>query len=331
MPLITPQAAVARLPELAGSLEKVKDEVRRGLSAKQKTLSPWLFYDQEGSQLFERITELDEYYLTRTERGILEENAGEIVRAACADRRARVIELGAGSGVKTELVLRALLRRQTSLEYLPTDVSPSALQEARARLEGKIAHLQVAPRVEDYTSGIAPFPRDGISALVLWIGSSIGNFNPAQRERVLRLLRARMVEGDALLLGTDNVKAEPVLLAAYNDAAGVTAAFNKNVLVRLNRELGANFDVDGFKHRAIWNERESRIEMHLVSRYAQVVEIPATEQTVFFSAGETIHTENSYKFTGKRVAGLLKEAGFSLGRTWTDAKGWFGVHLAVVR
>jgi dimethylhistidine N-methyltransferase len=331
MALLTPQAAVARLPELAGSLEKVKDEVRRGLSAKQKTLSPWLFYDQEGSQLFERITELDEYYLTRTERGILEENADDIVRAACGDRRARVIELGAGSGVKTELVLRALLRRQTSLEYLPTDVSPSALQEARARLEGKIAHLQVAPRVEDYTSGIAPFPHDGISALVLWIGSSIGNFNPRQRERVLRLLRARMMEGDALLLGTDNAKAEPVLLAAYNDAAGVTAAFNKNVLVRLNRELDANFDVDGFEHRAIWNASESRIEMHLVSRYAQAVAIPATEQALFFSAGETIHTENSYKFTRERVAAMLKAAGFSLAHSWTDAQGWFGVHLAVVK
>ncbi len=320
-----------RLPEIANSLEKVKAAARHGLSREQKTLSPWLFYDEEGSRLFERITELDEYYVTRTERAILEDNADEIVRAACGDRRARVIELGAGSGVKTELVLRALLRRQTSLEYLPSDVSPSALEEMRMRLEEKTAHLKVEPRVENYTSGIAAFPRDGISALVLWIGSSIGNFNPQDAEQVLTRLRARMYPGDALLLGVDKVKAEPLLLAAYNDAAGVTEAFNKNVLVRLNRELGANFDVDGFDHRGIWNAKESRIEMHLVSRHAQVVELPATGQTIILAAGESIHTENSYKYTTERVAALLESADFSLQRTWTDPRDWFGLHLAVVK
>lgn len=320
-----------RLPEIANSLEKVKAAARHGLSAEQKTLPPWLFYDEEGSRLFERITELDEYYVTRTERAILENNADEIVRAACGDRRARVIELGAGSGAKTELVLRALLRRQTSLEYLPSDVSPSALEEMRMRLEEKIAHLKVEPRVENYTSGIAAFPRDGISALVLWIGSSIGNFNPQDAEQVLARLRARMYPEDALLLGVDKVKAEPSLLAAYNDAAGVTEAFNKNVLVRLNRELRANFDVDGFEHRGIWNATESRIEMHLVSRHAQVVDLPATGQTIFLAAGESIHTENSYKYTTERVAALLESADFSLERTWTDARDWFGLHLAVVK
>lgn len=167
--------------------------------------------------------------------------------------------------------------------------------------------------------------------MVLWIGSSIGNFNPHDAEQVLTHLRARMQAGDALLLGVDKVKAEPLLLAAYNDAAGVTEAFNKNVLVRMNRELGANFDVDGFEHRGIWNAKESRIEMHLVSRDAQVVEIPATGQTVLLDPGESIHTENSYKFTTERVSALLGSAGFSLKQTWTDARDWFGLHLAVVK
>lgn len=320
------------LLELSDSLESVKQDVRRGLTAMPKTLSPWLFYDEAGSRLFERITRLPEYYVTRTEREILEAHADEIVRlAGRGGERLRLVELGAGSGIKTELLMRALLRRQTSLEYLPSDVSRSALVDARTRLEEKIAHVRVEPRVENYKNGIAPLPDDEIRALVLWIGSSIGNFNPQDARQVLIRLRTRLKRGDALLLGVDNVKSEPVLLAAYNDAAGVTAAFNKNLLVRLNRELGANFDVNGFEHRAVWNARESRIEMHLISRYAQAVKVPATGQRVFFAAGESIHTENSYKFTAERVKALLKDAGFSLERSWTDARDWFGVHLAVVR
>jgi L-histidine Nalpha-methyltransferase len=329
--MIVTTVSTAQSLEIADLLEKVKDEVRRGLSVQPKTLSPWLFYDQEGSRLFERITELDEYYVTRTERSILEEHADEIVRLACRRERIRLVELGAGSGAKTELVIRAVLRRQTSLEYLPSDVSRSALEDARVRLEEKIAHLRVEPRVENYTNGIAPLPDDGIRALVLWIGSSIGNFNPADAHQVLARVRTRMQTGDALLLGADHVKAEPLLLAAYNDAAGVTAAFNKNVLVRLNRELGANFDIDNFEHRGVWNAKKSRIEMHLVSRDAQVVEIPATGQTVFLAPGESIHTENSYKFTAARVAAMLRDAGFSMERTWSDAQGWFGLHLAMVK
>src|ERR1700736_4944901 len=156
MSVTTVPSSTTQLPEIADSLEKVKDEVRRGLSVQPKTLSPWLFYDEEGSRLFERITELDEYYVTRTERSILEEHVDEIVRLASRRERIRLGELGAGSGGKTELVMRALLRRQTSLEYLPSDVSRSALEDARARLEEKIAHLRVEPRVENYTNGIAP-------------------------------------------------------------------------------------------------------------------------------------------------------------------------------
>ena len=326
MPIYT-----AQLAALENSVEKVKDEVRRGLAAKPKALSPWLFYDEEGSRLFEQITELKEYYLTRTERAILEANADEIVRLGARKDRVRMVELGAGSGVKTELLLRAVLRRQTSLEYLPSDVSPSALAEAKSRLEEKIAHLNVQPRVENYTNGIAPLPDDGIRAMVLWIGSSIGNFNPLEAAQVLKRLRARLQCGDSLLLGTDNVKPEPVLLAAYNDAAGVTAAFNKNVLTRLNRELGADFNFAAFRHHAVWNEQESRIEMHLVSLDPQTVKIRTTGQTVLFEAGETIHTENSYKFTSERVGSLLEAAGFSLERSWLDAQGWFGVHLALVK
>ncbi len=319
--------SLPKLPVFASS--PVAVEVFNGLTERPKTLSPWLFYDQKGSQLFEEITELPEYYVTRTERQILAEHAEEIVTAAAGGRDLSMIELGAGTATKTGLLLNAAVGLQGSVIYYPIDVSESALEEARTRLEAELPEVVVEPIVADYTEGMrqSSSSRPG-RKLVLYIGSSIGNFSPADALEVLRGVRAQLLPGDCLLLGTDMVKDVDTLLAAYDDAAGVTARFNKNILVRINRELDANFNPKLFRHRARWNEEHSRIEMHLESLLAQKVVLRALDTEVRFALGETIHTENSYKFTDERAAALLTRAGFKLRQQWTDANHWFTVYLA---
>jgi L-histidine N-alpha-methyltransferase len=321
------------LPKLSAiTSSPVGAEVLSGLTAHPKTLSPWLFYDEAGSRLFEAITELPEYYVTRTERSILTKHADEIIAAAAGGRDLSMIELGAGTATKTGLLLEAAIRLQGSVTYYPIDVSETALQEARTRLEVQLPEVTVEPVVADYTDGMRQNKgASGFGAgrrLVLYIGSSIGNFSPADALDVLRSVRSQLLPGDCLLLGTDMVKDTPLLLAAYDDAAGVTAEFNKNVLVRMNRELDANFNPQLFRHRARWNEEHSRIEMHLESLLAQRVPIGALDLEVRFALGETIHTENSYKFTDQRVLALLTRAGFKLRRQWSDANSWFTVYLA---
>jgi L-histidine Nalpha-methyltransferase len=319
--------SLPKLPAIASS--PVAVEVLNGLAEHPKTLSPWLFYDQRGSQLFEEITELPEYYVTRTERQILAEHAEEIVSAAAGGRDLSMIELGAGTATKTGLLLNAAVGLQGSVTYRPIDVSETALEEARARLEAEIPEVTVEPIVADYTEGMR---QNGAShtgrKLVLYIGSSIGNFSPSDALEVLRGVRAQLLPGDSLLLGTDMVKNVNTLLAAYDDAAGVTARFNLNVLVRINRELDANFNPKLFRHRARWNEEHSRIEMHLESLLAQKITLRALDTEVRFARGETIHTENSYKFTDERVVNLLNRAGFKLRQQWTDPNHWFTVYLA---
>jgi dimethylhistidine N-methyltransferase len=319
--------SLPKLPVIASS--PVAVEVLNGLTERPKTLSPWLFYDQKGSQLFEEITELPEYYVTRTERQILAEHAEEIVAAAAGGRDLSMIELGAGTATKTGLLLNAAVGLQGSVIYYPIDVSESALEEARTRLEAELPEVIVEPIVADYTEGMrqnsASHPG---RKLVLYIGSSIGNFSPADALEVLRGVRAQLLPGDCLLLGTDMVKDVDTLLAAYDDAAGVTARFNKNILVRINRELDANFNPKLFRHRARWNEEHKRIEMHLESLLAQKIALRALDTQVRFALGETIHTENSYKFTDERATALLTRAGFKLRRQWTDANHWFTVYLA---
>ncbi len=316
------------MTEANATLTPLEAEVLKGLGAKPRTLSPWLFYDERGSALFERITDLPEYYLTRTERAIFAAHAGEIVEAAADGRELAVVELGAGTALKTGLLLGAAVARQSSVDYHPIDVSPSALAEARRHLEASIPGVRVHPRVGDYTEGFGSLETAGRRRLVLYIGSSIGNFQPSAAAALLRVVRRELAPGDCLLLGLDLVKDLGVLLPAYDDAQGVTAAFNKNVLARLNRELDADFILDHWKHQARWNAAESRIEMHLCSTRAQTVRIPALELHLHFEAGEGIHTENSYKFTGKQVRTLLSAAGFAERRVWTDAQGWFAVTLA---
>lgn len=319
--------SLPKLPAIASS--PVAIEVLSGLTERPKTLSPWLFYDQAGSRLFEEITELPEYYVTRTERQILAEHADEMVSAAAGGRDLSMIELGAGTATKTGLLLSAAVNLQGSVTYYPIDVSETALEEARMRLEAELPDVTVEPIVADYTEGMRQ--NRTINAgrrLVLYIGSSIGNFSPADAVDVLRGVHAQLLPGDCLLLGTDMVKDKNMLLAAYDDAAGVTARFNMNVLLRINRELEANFNPHLFRHQARWNEQQSRVEMHLESLVAQRVALRALDFDVRFSLGETIHTENSYKFTDQRVVSLLTRAGFRLRQQWSDANKWFTVYLA---
>jgi L-histidine N-alpha-methyltransferase len=318
-----------------------------GLTAPRKTLPPWLFYDAIGSQLFEDITALPEYYLTRTERSIFAAHADEIVQSLGRNGVSggpslpdgispiTIAELGAGSAAKTGIILRAATRFQPSVLYQPIDVSPTALEEAAANLSATLPGVIIAPQIANYitdTFTLTRPPRTRI--LALYIGSSIGNFSPTEAHGILRNLRDRLRRGDALLLGTDlapsKSKSVDQLLAAYDDASGTTAAFNKNILARLNRDLGADFNLDAFAHRARWSQPCSRIEMHLESLITQTVHIP-TETGVIripFAAGETIHTENSHKFTPASLTTLLEAAGFNPNRTFHDDAHTFAVTLA---
>jgi L-histidine N-alpha-methyltransferase len=327
--------ALPRLPvRIAVQTESpVAAVVREGLARRPKRLPAWLFYDADGSRLFEQITQLPEYYLTRTERGIFAAHAGDIVAQAARCNgnepvRLRIAELGAGSADKTRLLLQAAAARQGTLLYEPVDVSSSALQVARERIENEIPGVHVLPRVMDYTRGLDLYPAaPGERRLVLYIGSSIGNFEPAQANDVLETIRAGLAPGDSLLLGVDLRKDEATLLAAYDDAAGVTARFNLNMLARINRELGADFDLENFSHCAVWNPAESRIEMHLESQIDQRVKLPALDLEVDFEAGERIHTENSYKYAPGQAESMLSAARFRPEPTWTDARGGCAVCL----
>jgi dimethylhistidine N-methyltransferase len=303
-------------------------EVREGLTALPKRLPAKFFYDATGSALFEQITGLPEYYLTRTERAIFEDYAGEILQAAGSPLT--LVELGAGTAAKTCVLIEELLQRQSRVLFYPIDVSPAALNEAVRQMGVQFPQLRVSPIVADYTAGVAAMARISGRKLVLYIGSSIGNFEPEDATRILRALRRSLKTGDSLLLGTDMAKSPKVLLPAYDDAQGITAQFNKNILARLNRELDADFALDAFRHVAVWNKRCSRMEMHLESVAAQDVFLAALDLDVHFAPGERIHTENSYKYTAAMIEAILRDSGFALERTWSDPRSWFGVHLARV-
>lgn len=314
------------LPKLPLQIsEQIASAVCEGLVSRPKWLPSWLFYDTAGSQLFNQITELPEYYLTRTERAIFAERAGEIIGLAAESDALRLVELGAGSADKTRLLLTAAVNRQDTVFYEPVDVSASALEEAQERIEREIPGVLVTPRVEDYTKGLeldsASF---GERRLVLYIGSSIGNFEPEEAEALLKNVRAALAPGDSLLLGVDLAKDEATLLAAYDDAAGVTAAFNLNLLARINRELGADFQLRRFCHKAFYDEDKGWIEMHLESLAAQLVHVG--RERFRFDAGETIHTEISCKYSVEEFRAVAHSAGFEPEQTWIDAAGLFSVH-----
>jgi L-histidine N-alpha-methyltransferase len=304
-------------------------DVFEGLTKTPKSLPPRLFYDAAGSALFEEITRLPEYYLTRTEATLLQQYAGEIAERVGAS--VNVIELGAGTAAKTGTILKSLSARQLRVNYYPVDISSSALQVAVESLNGSYPQVRVHPVATNYIADSGFLESVSGPKLVLYLGSSVGNFEPEEAQGLLTRMRAHMQMGDSLLLGTDLVKDTSVLLPAYNDAQGVTACFNKNVLARINRELGGNFDLDLFRHVAVWNAERSRIEMHLESTLDQTVKVKLLGLEVPFKKGERIHTENSYKYTVPGVRGFLLSTGFEIESTWTDPQNWFGTHLARAR
>ncbi len=299
--------------------------VESGLSLTEKTLPSRFFYDTRGSQLFELITDLPEYYLTRTERALLEDYAPEIVGAV--GDAATLVEFGSGSGCKTRLLLAAFLARQPALHYVPIDISRDFLRSSARALLTDYEGLSITAIAAEYNDGLDALPpRDG-PRLLIFLGSNIGNFTPEEAQSFLARIRSRMNETDRLLVGMDLAKNRAELEAAYNDAQGVTEAFNKNLLARINRELDGAFDLDAFAHCAPFDEAQSRIEMRLVSRVAQDVPIRALARTFHFAAGESVHTENSYKYTPARFATLAERAGLQTAQSWVDSKERFALAL----
>ncbi|MDX3376353.1 L-histidine N(alpha)-methyltransferase [Streptomyces sp. ME02-6991-2A] len=317
---MSPFLLTRTLPEDATDAA-LRADVLSGLTRHPKTLPPKWFYDARGSELFEDITRLPEYYPTRAEREILEERAEEI--AAVSGART-VIELGSGSSEKTRHLLEALDGLES---YVPVDVSESALTGAAESLLAEHPGLSVHALIADFTGGLAlpgtPGPR-----LVAFLGGTIGNLLPEERAGFLHSVRSLLSPGDALLLGTDLVKDEETLVAAYDDASGVTAAFNKNVLNVVNRELGADFPLEDFEHVAVWNPEKRWIEMRLRARRALSVKIRELDLVVPFEAGEELRTEVSAKFRQEDVREELAAAGLQLTQWWTDAAGRFALSLA---
>jgi dimethylhistidine N-methyltransferase len=319
---MTPVSALASLPAIsshAGVSSDIESEVLRGLLASPKSLPPKLFYDAYGAELFERITALPEYYLTRAEFEILEERASEIARLAGA--ACTLVEYGSGAGRKVGLLLDAM---QDPSTYVPIDICAEQLAAVAGEIAAAYPKLAVWPIAADYT---LPLVLPTITAsgrrMAFFPGSTIGNLTPDEATEFLSHVRRTVGPNGALLLGVDRVKSSCVLNAAYNDARGVTAAFNINVLRRLNRELGADFRLDGFSHLAFFNEAAMRVEMHLVSAVAQTVSVGGAR--VHFRSGETIWTESSYKYDQTRLKSLATAAGFTVKRLWTDAASRFWV------
>ena len=293
-----------------------------GLRARPKTLPPWLFYDAAGCRLFYRITELPEYYLTRAERAPLAQAAAHL--AGLVPAGSTLIEYGASDEGKALVLLDQVGHRFS--RYVPIDVAAGELAQVQERLRIRLPGLDVRPVVADFMDELTLPARVGESvSLGFFPGSTIGNLEPDQAQAFLRRAHAALGPGARFLLGADLRKDPAILLPAYDDAAGVTADFNRNLLVRLNRDAAANFDPTGFRHEARWNDPESRIEMHLVSVRDQQVRIAG--ETVSFRAGESIHTENSYKHTPERMVALARGAGWRLVRRWTDPDGLFAVYL----
>ncbi|MBO0828534.1 MAG: L-histidine N(alpha)-methyltransferase [Streptosporangiales bacterium] len=290
-----------------------------------KALPPKYFYDARGSELFEQITRLPEYYPTRTERAILGAYADEIAKLSGADT---LVELGSGSSEKTRLLLDAMGSTGSLRRYVPVDVSESALAGAVRGLRPDYPDLAMHVVVADFDRHLHLLPQDG-TRLVAFLGGTVGNLVPAERARFLRRIRAQLRDGDALLLGTDLVKDPARLVAAYDDAAGVTAEFNRNVLHVVNRELDADFVPDRFAHVAFWDAANERIEMRLRSEDARAVHVRALDLTVRFDRDEQMRTETSAKFRRDGVERELADAGLRLASWWTDPEGDFALSLSV--
>ncbi|GGF10183.1 dimethylhistidine N-methyltransferase [Aliidongia dinghuensis] len=315
--------ALERLHDLEPSTEEFRAAVHAGLAQPQKSLPCKFFYDAEGSRLFEQICELPEYYPTRTELALLEAHAGEIARLI--GPRARLVEFGSGAGIKIRLLLQALDRPAA---YVPVDISREHLLAAAVDLARDFPTLRIAPICADYTQPFALPASAGVhpeTTVGFFPGSTIGNFTAPEARGFLARARRLLGPGSAMVVGVDLRKDRNILVPAYDDAAGVTAAFNLNLLVRINRELDGDFALDQFTHEARWNDTLGRIEMHLVSRRDQEVRIGA--ERFRFREGETIHTENSYKYTLDQFRAMATDAGYRPEAVWTDPKGLFSVHM----
>lgn len=297
----------------------MREEILAGLRARPKTLSPKFFYDAEGARLFEEITTLPEYYPTRTELGILHQALPEIV--TLAGPRVALVEYGSGAGIKVRLLLEGL---EAPVAYVPIDISGEQLDRVATALRADYPGVVVHPVRADYTRAVAlPSLPSAARHVAFFPGSTIGNFEPGAATGFLRGVRTTVGPSGALILGVDRVKDAATIERAYDDAAGVTARFNRNLLVRLNRELAGTFDVDRFAHEARWNIAESRIEMHLRSLDDQVVQVGGS--AVPFAKGETIWTESSYKYDRQSLDRLITDAGFRITRLWTDPNDLFWV------
>lgn len=300
-------------------------DVRAGLTARRKRLSCRYFYDAEGSVLFEEICALHVYYLTRAEQQILDAHAAEIVAAAAPD--AAIVELGSGSAKKTRTILDAAVDAHGSGRYVPIDISRSMLVESSEALLEDYPTVEITAIAAEYRAGLRWLEKQREPKLILWLGSNVGNFARGDAARFLRGVRAAMAPGDRLLMGVDLRKSRSVLEAAYDDPAGVTARFNLNLLARINRELGGRFALDGFRHRAHWNERLGRVEIRIQSLRDQRVRIDALALEVPFRAGESIHTESSYKYSFAEIERLARAAGLVVAERWLDGQRRFSVNL----
>ena len=310
-PLTTQRAALSELAQ----------HVTEGLRRQPKTLSSMYFYDDRGSQLFQQIMDLPEYYPTRTEFAIFREHGAAIAAAlhGTGPDELTIVELGAGDGAKTKLLLRELLATRTAFTYAPVDISAGAMDGLVGALRKELPGLQVAPVVEDYATALVQLRTWPGRKAVLFLGSNIGNFGPAERLDFLRQLAAPLAPADRLLVGFDLQKDPRRIRAAYDDAQGITAAFNLNLLTRFNRELGADFDLAHWQHYTDYNPLSGAVRSYLVSTRAQAVHFEALEETVEFAAWEVIHTENSFKFTLPQIEALAAEAGLRVTETFTDA------------
>ncbi|KAA9327129.1 L-histidine N(alpha)-methyltransferase [Hymenobacter busanensis] len=325
-PAISPTfAALPTSPATTPDTQALQEHVRSGLTRTPKTLSSMYFYDEVGSRLFQQIMQLPEYYPTRTEFGLMTEHRHAIAAALMPANGVplHLLELGAGDGLKTKILLRELLSQQANFTYAPVDISPSALDELRQSLEQELPELRVQPLTAEYTAALPTLREQPGRKAVLFLGSNIGNFLPADRLQFLRQLAQPLAPDDRLFVGFDLRKDPRVIQAAYDDAQGVTAAFNLNLLHRLNRELGADFQVDQWQHFAQYNPLDGAMRSFLVSRRAQQVHVAALGQSFAFEAWEAIHTENSYKFTLPQIEALAAEAGLQVLEVFTDEQAWF--------
>jgi L-histidine N-alpha-methyltransferase len=329
-PLKSSAGPAARLQRVDAGMGRERDDfardVRVGLTSAPKRLACRYFYDDEGSRLFDEICDLPEYYLTRAEREVLSSHAIEL--ASMTAPGVVLVELGSGSAVKTRLIIEALLARHGVLRYVPVDVSRSALDDSAKALLARYPELEIEMVAAEYGDGLQHLRGyAGQPKLVLWLGSNIGNLTREEAIAFLNDVRSLVSAGDRLLIGVDLRKERAVLERAYDDERGVTAAFNLNLLTRINRELGGHFDLAHFRHRAVYDEDQGRIEMYLVSDRSQIVTIDALGLEVPFAAGEMIHTENSYKYSPEEIDALAAATGFVVDHRWLDSGRRFSANV----